>query len=299
MRTPTLAFCVTAVVAAGAVSASAERGDEAAALLNVLQAAGDRVLSYVARAQHLVCLEVVHLQPLTSSWSSNGLGRTVESELHLLWSPGDDGALTTEAQALRQVLRVNGREPRSDDRNNCTTPEQETREPQPLSMLLPSEREDYVFRMAGTSRLDGRGAVMVDFRERKKATVDTKMVEGRDDCISYNIEGGSEGRIWIDAATSEVLRVDQRLTGMIDVRLPKQATRLPGASMNWTIERMDTTIRFKTVTFKDPDETLMLPVTVSSLHITQGSGTPRLRTTTEYLNYKRFLTSGKILGQQD
>jgi hypothetical protein len=295
MRRPALALSAVAVVTAAA-TVTAERRDEAAALLNVLESAGERVLRYVARAQHLVCLEVVRLQPLSAGWSSNGLGRTVESELHLSWTPPDDGSVSTEAQALRQVLRVNGRPPREDDHQNCTTPEQETREPQPLALLLPGERDGYTFKMAGAATLDRRQAILVDYRLLQKPTVESKMVEGRDDCVSYNFEGGVQGRIWIDADTFDVLRIDQRLSGMIEIPLPKAASRLPDSPRSWTLERMDTSIRFKRVTFKDPDETLTLPAAISSLSITRGSGTPRLRTTTEYVNYQRFLTGGRIIG---
>ena len=297
MRTPTFALTAMAVATAAAVTVTAERRDEGAALLNVLEAVGERVLRYVARAQHLVCTEVVRLQPLTASWSMDGFGRTVESELHLSWTPPDDGSVTTEAQALRQVLRVNGHQPRVDDHNNCTTPEQETQEPQPLAMLLPSERDGYAFKMAGLTRLDRRAAILIDYRLLKEVAVESHMIEGRDDCVSYNVDGGVQGRIWIDAETFEVLRVDQRLTGMVEIPLPKAIMKLPNSPRSWTLERMDTSIKFKTVTFTNPDETLMLPASISSLHITRGSGTPRLRTTTEFVNYQRFLTGGRIVGQ--
>ena len=43
------------------------------------------------------------------------------------------------------------------------------------------------------------------------------MVEGRDDCVSFNVEGGMQGRIWIDAETHDVLRLDQRLSGLVEI----------------------------------------------------------------------------------
>ncbi len=63
------------------------------------------------------------------------------------------------------------------------------------------------------------------------------------------------------------------------------------------MEWWDTSIRFKAVTFTDPDEVILLPASMSSLQITRGAGTPRLRTTTEYVNYQRFLTAGRIVGE--
>jgi hypothetical protein len=63
------------------------------------------------------------------------------------------------------------------------------------------------------------------------------------------------------------------------------------------MERWDTTIRFKAVRSDDPEETLMLPVSSTSLRITRGAGMPRLRTVTEYSGYKRFLTGARVVPQ--
>jgi hypothetical protein len=56
-------------------------------------------------------------------------------------------------------------------------------------------------------------------------------------------------------------------------------------------------MRFKRVTFENPQETLVLPESLTSIRITRGSGMPRLRTQTQYKNYKRFLTNGRVVGE--
>lgn len=260
----------------------------------VLARAGERVQQFFARAQRLVCLEAVRLMPLSPTWGSDGPTRIVESELRVSWAPDADGMPVTEARVLRQLLRVNGRASRENDWNNCTEPEQQSEEPQPLSLLLPGARDAYEFRLAGRGRVDRRDAVMVDYRHLSRVSVDVDLVEGRDDCISYDFDGGVRGRIWIDAETYDVLRLDSRLIGMIDVPLPREAAR--SGPLYLTLERLDTTIRFKPVTFTDPDETLVLPASMTTMRVTRGSGVPRLRTSTEYTQYRRFLTSGRIVG---
>jgi hypothetical protein len=280
-----------------AVAVSANQEDPSARLAMVLQRAGERVERYFARAQSIVCLEVVRLQPLTAGWAGEGFGRTVESELRLSWKPAADGVPATEAQTIRQLLRVNGHKPRPDDDDNCTTPEQEDEEPQPLSLLLPSQRVDYQFKLAGQSRVDRRPVITVDYHLVKDVSVQTRMVEGRDDCVSFDLEGGLRGRIWIDAETYDVLRLDQGLIRMVEIPLPKAATRRPSSPTSWTMERWDTSIRFKRVSFTNPDEILILPASTSSLRITRGSGTPRLRTTTDYTKYQRFLTGTRVVGE--
>jgi hypothetical protein len=284
-----------AVAAVAAVSVHAESAADEGRLAAILQRAGERVERYFKRAQSILCLEVVHLQPLSSSWSVDGFGRTVESELRLSWQPGSDGTPSTEAQMMRQLLKVNGKPPRHDDWKNCTSPEQETQEPQTLSMLLPAQRGDYAFTLVGDTRIDRRSAYLIEYRLLKPMTVDSKMVEGRDDCISFKIEGGMRGRIWIDTETHDVLRLDERLGTLVDIPLPLKARRRSDRSF-WTMERWDTSTRFKSVTFSDPDETLVLPESRMTMQVTRGSGTPRLRTVTNYQNYQRFVTGARVVG---
>jgi hypothetical protein len=150
--------------------------------------------------------------------------------------------------------------------------------------------------MSGTGRVGRRAAVMVDYRLLTPVSVSVNMVEGRDDCVSFNLEGGTRGRIWIDAETYDVLRLRQGLSGMVEIPLPGVATRRFGSPTSWTLDRLDTVIEFKPVTFGDPDETLVLPSSLSSIRITRGSGTPRLRTTTTYKEYRRFLTGARVVG---
>ena len=263
----------------------------------ILRRAGQRVTEYFTRAQSIMCLEKVSLQRLNFGMSAEGPARFVESELRLSWEPTPENPIPTEAKTLRQVLRVNGGKPRKNDYNNCTTPEQNDTEEQPLSILLPAQRQKYTFSYDRREDVDGRDAIVIAFREIRKPAVDVSMVEDNEDCISFDIEGGMRGRIWIDVATQDVLRLDQSLSGLVEIPLPRKATR-GGGSSYWTMERWDSSIRFKRVTFQDPEETLVLPVSASTLQVTRGAGTPRLRTSTQYISYRRFITGGRIIPPQ-
>jgi hypothetical protein len=261
-----------------------------------LALAAARVEEFFTRAQSLVVTESVYHQPLSFGLSGDGPGRSIESELRLSWAPDADGDAATEAQTLRLVTKVNGRKPRANDPRNCTAPEQHDTETQVLSMLLPGQRDDYTWRLAGRGKIDGRTAILVDFHEKRSIEVtDVHVLETNDDCISYNIEGGMRGRVWVDAESHDVLRMDHHLGGQVDVELPRQLRNRAGVNPNWTVERIDTTYRFKRVRFDDPEETLVLPVSSTSLRITRGAGTPRLRINTEYKHYRRFLTGGRIV----
>ncbi len=61
------------------------------------------------------------------------------------------------------------------------------------------------------------------------------------------------------------------------------------------VDRLETSIRYKPVTFSSPNETMMLPETIRTLSIIHNSGVPRLRMSQTYDRYRRFLTSGRIV----
>jgi hypothetical protein len=295
-RSISTALALSALILALTAVLSAEQlpGPELAA---VLERAGERVTEFFARAQSIVCLEKVSLQRLSMSYGADGPARQVESELRLSWEPSPDNPTPTEARTLRQVLRVNGGAPRKKDFQNCTTPEQQDSEEQPLSILLPQQRGDYTFTARGRQVIDGRSAYEIEFREIRKVTVDVSLIEDNEDCISFDIAGGMRGKIWVDVETYDVLRLDRSLTGLVEIPLPRKVTRR-GGTLNWTMERWDSSTRFKRVTFQDPAETLVLPISSSTLQITRGAGTPRLRTNTQYLAYRRFMTGGRVIPPQ-
>jgi hypothetical protein len=288
------AGAIAALFVALAASLSAQQ-PSAIDLTGVLQRAGDKVSEFFARAQSIMCLEKVSVQKLSMSLGADGPARRVDSELRLAWEPSAENP-TPEARTLRQVLRVNGSPPRRKDHENCTTPEQQDSEEQPLSLLLPGERAKYAFTHSGRDLVDRRDAIVISYREIRKPTVDVSLVEDNEDCISFDIEGGMRGRIWIDAQTHDVLRIDRSLSGLIEIPLPRKVARRPGVNPYWTMERLDSSTRFRRVTFEGPQETLVLPIESSQLQIIRGAG--RLRTSTQYLSYRRFITGARVVPPQ-
>lgn len=294
-RSATLVATALLLLAARGGASSDPRED--AGLAATLARVGERVAAFFSRAQSLICIETVSIRPLDHGLTSQGFGRTVESELRLWWDASADGAPVPAAQTRRQVLTVNNRAPRKNDPGGCTVQEQLDTEMQPLSMLLPEQRRDYVFSLAGAGRVDGRAAMMIDFRQVAPASIDVRTID--ETCVGYDVTGGFRGRLWIDRETLDVLRLDQRLGGLVEVRLPRALVRQPGAVSHWTLERWDTSIRFGGVTFRDPDESLVLPRSSVTLQITRGSSAPRQRIEIKYANYKRFLTGGRVVGAED
>jgi hypothetical protein len=59
-----------------------------------------------------------------------------------------------------------------------------------------------------------------------------------------------------------------------------------------TFDRWTLSIRYKPVTFTDPEETILLPSEIDALTMTRTRGTRRRQT---YSNYRRFVTDGRVL----
>jgi len=162
---------------------------------------------------------------------------------------------------------------------------------EPLSVFLPTRRGQFAFSQAGAARTDGRAAFLLDYRDASGKKPD---IQWRDDCVSFDVPEKTRGRAWIDAETGDVLRLDERLVGQFDIPVPR-AKQQTGVSSSMTIERVDTSIRYRKVTFSDPDETLLLPSSIETLSIARNAGTPRLRMTQTFSDYKRFVTNSRIV----
>jgi hypothetical protein len=278
-------------VALGVVTVlSAQAPRNAIPVDELLDRVGERVVQWYARAQSIVSVERVAIQPVRSDLAPVDFPRRLEFELRVAWDPATavPGALP-EATVLRQLLSVNGRAPRERDEPECMDPKAVS--PEPLTMLLPEQRRQFVFTRAGTARVGGRAAVTLDY---KGVSPGPPEIVWTDECVSVSLPGRAYGRIWIDADTYDVLRLDEHLSGQFDFPVPREHMRR-GASRRMTIERADSSIEFKPVRFSDPDETLLLPVAVDSLQIVRGNSTQRTRITRRFSEHRRFLTEGRIL----
>ena len=252
----------------------------------------DRVSGYVeqyyTRAQSLVTDEAVIVQRIKRDFSFDGFARRLVYELRVEWDPSVDGD-ESPATVTRQLISVNGRAPKPGDKPECMDPRSVS--PEPLAFLLPARRHKYSFAGAGVGRVDGRDALMVDYRPLDPGAPN---VEWTDDCVSVDVPGRWRGRLWADPASAAIVRLDEQLTGMVDLPIPRKHQRINGA-LFMTLERADMSIRYRAVTFSDPDETLMLPSEITSSSMWRNGGSAGSRVTQTFSNYRRFVTGGRIL----
>ena len=275
------------------VSAAPQEPADVEALLTRV---AERVVDYYHRAQSVVCLERSIVQPVRPNWTLDGFARTVESELRVESEP-TDGDLLPRAQVVRNVRRINGRAPREQDktdRSACTDPNPLS--PEPLSFLLASQRRDYRFTSVRAGRERGRAAFIIEFMSanRKSRPVLIADERGHDDCFDWTGPLAGRGRVWVDAETHDVLRVDRRIDGPVDVQVPLKLQRRYELPAWIVIERDDLMIRYKPAAFSSPDEVLLLPDSVESLTIVRSALQSTRRTET-FSEYRRFLTTGRLV----
>jgi hypothetical protein len=280
------------------------RGTPAAApqpapdLATLLAAVGERVANYYRRAQSVMCTETSTVQPIDRNWAMEGFARTVESELHVELDAADGDALP-EARIVRDIRRVNGRPPRESDRKSrsgCTDPNPLS--PEPLAFLLPPQRDAYRFTSVRSGRERNRPALIIDFTSADR-TSRPELIEderGREDCFDWKGPVPARGRIWVDAQTYEVLRIDRGLTGPTDVRVPWRLQQRYRFDPFVVLDRDEVTIRFRPVTFTEPDEVLLLPEAIESITVVR-SGLQSTRRTETFTGYRRFLTAGRVKGR--
>jgi hypothetical protein len=261
----------------------------------LLERIADRIARYYHRAQSLVCVETATVQPVNRDWSWDGMARTVESELRVE-SETADGVPLPEARLIREVRRVNGRDPRErdkKDRAGCTDPDPFS--PEPLAFLLPAHREEYRFTSVREARERDRAALVIEFQSMDHAGR-PELIEdprGHDDCFDWKGAIATHGRVWVDAITYEVLRVDRYDQSPMDIRVAWPLQRKYGLPSYVTLDRNDLSIRFKEIAFKDPDEIVLLPESIDSLTMIRN-GLQSTRRTATYRDYHRFLTASRF-----
>ena len=286
-RLTVLALALAAAVAAPMrVEPAGPSADE---LGDALGHIGERVQEYYAHAQSIIALETVRIQRQASDLSIDGHIRRLVYELRVEWTPPSDDGRPAEANVVRQLISVDGRPPRKSDEDGCMDPEPVS--PEPMIMLLPQKRAEYLFALAGRSRTDGRAALMVDYKSRVRGAADIKW---KDHCVSVSLPGWSRGRVWVDDSTHDVLRLDEQLVGMFEFPIPRDKSFL-GGPLSLIVERSDSSIRYQAITFKEPDETLMLPRSVETTTVWRNTPVPRVRITQAFSNYRRFVGDSRIV----
>jgi hypothetical protein len=287
-----LGAIASAAVCACWVSAAPQAPSDIEALIAHV---GERVADYYRRAQSLICLEKSVVQPIRTNGSLDGFARTVESDLRVEFE-ATDGDTLPEATVIRDSHRINGRAPRErdkKDRSGCTDPNPLS--PEPLAFLLAAHRGDYRFTSLRAGKEKDRRVLIVDYKSTNRKS-QVELVEderGHDDCFEWKGPLATNGRLWVDEQTHEVVRVERRLTGPVDIRVSWKLQRRYNLPAWITLERDDQTLHYKPVSFADPDEVLLLPESIESMTVVRTS-LQSTRRVERFSSYRRFLTASRV-----
>jgi hypothetical protein len=281
---------VAALATASAVTVAGQRAKEPPIdLAGLLARVGERVEAYYQRAQSIVCLETIAYEILAENLSV-GLPRSrrVTYELRTSWEKSVDGDVP-EGYALRTLKTVNGKPPKDDknDDSKCLDPKPTAVDT--LSFLLPHNQRELAFTYKGIGKAGGQSAVMIDYAPLSK---DKPKYTWHDSCFGVEAPTRTRGRVWIDRFDGNVLRVDETVMGPLDVDVPKEEQRKSGVA-TIVLDRWDFSIRYKAITFVDPNEVVLLPEQIEQSSTVRGQ--PRQRTTHTYKSYQRFVTGGRLV----
>src|SRR4051812_12730377 len=236
-----LALCACSVLAASQAS------QDVTACMRLV---GERVAEYHRRLQSVMCVERSTVQPIQSNLSPDGFSRTVESDLRVEFDA--DGDAPPTATVVREVRRINGRAPRErdkTDRTGCTDPNPLS--PEPLAFLLPEHRDEYRFTALHDVTERNRAAFAIDFSSVKSKGHPELIADeyGHDDCFDWKGPVAITGRVWVDAGTLDVLRLERRVASPTDVRVSLPLQRRYQFTPWLTLDRDDLTLHYKEVTF--------------------------------------------------
>jgi hypothetical protein len=193
-------------------------------------------------------------------------------------------------------LRINGRAPRDKDkkaRSACLDPNPLT--PEPLAFLLPSRREGYRFSAGGSGKGKNGSALLIEYERR--SSKNPELVDdpyGRENCFEISAPLSVKGRVLIDKDSYDVLRIEEHLAGLGELRTSRAQQRAHNFSPSIVVDRIDVTTRYKIVSFKDPEETFILPESIETLEMFRGELQSH-RTVQEFSNYRRFVTGGRLV----
>ena len=90
------------------------------------------------------------------------------------------------------------------------------------------------------------------------------------------------------------MRVEEHLVGPVDFRVSERIRRRHNIDAFMVIDRMDRTIKFKKIAFRDPDEVMLLPESIDQLSLWRG-GMQSTRRSHTFSDYRRFVTGARLV----
>jgi len=287
-----LALLLGASGAARAQEAAAPTpGDEK--LARILDRAGESVAKYQAGLFSITFTETLMDEELrkdmTPKRSKEFVFETVVLREEL--SANEDDFYP---KSLRRLKTVDGKPAKSDRRvpfygYNV----------QSLGLLLPKHRKLFEFTLEGEEAVGGRAAyrmrVLQPGQPPPKAEWRRRFMGTE---MSFRALAPVYSLIWVDTENFDVLRYEQHLVAPFEFDSPR-AFGAFGPSRHIRYNQQDYAVTFRRQTFKDPEQTLLVPDSAEWLYVMEGAQHPRLRATIRFTNYQRFRSDVKVIEETE
>jgi hypothetical protein len=170
-----------------------------------------------------------------------------------------------------------------------------------LVFLLPQYRREFQFALEGEEQFEGRRAYRIRILrpgEGPPRVEWNKRLVG----FSFYVLAPSLNFLWVDAETYDVLRYESHLAEPFEFEGPRPISLgfgRVGASRRFKYKVNDYAVSFRRERFKDPEQTLLVPVAAEWTHVIEGASKPRTRATIRFSNYQRFRSGVKIIEEPD
>jgi hypothetical protein len=170
---------------------------------------------------------------------------------------------------------------------------------QSLALLLPQYRKFHEFTLEGEERVGGRAAYRVRALRpgQPPASVDWDRgpmgvgMRFRPSAPVYIL-------LWVDAENFDVLRFETHLVAPFEFDSPRLFGAFgPSRHLRWM--KQDYAVTFRRQTFKDPEQTLLVPDAAEWLTVIEGARHARLRAAIRFSDYQRFRSDVKIIEEPD
>jgi hypothetical protein len=279
--------------------------DESGALLERVRG---RVREYHARLFSVSFTEVVTQQALDSKMSPKGGPREYVFESVVARRARPGAGEETLPVVTRKLTRRDGKivgekeragweEARRRERRKCGDREPADLYGDPLLFLLPENSAGHTFTREADADFEGRRVAVLAAEPPPAAEPVRLTFEGN--CFRLSRGLRRRARVLVDPATYDVLQVRWELAETFAAETGNRVVRKGiffrfAPSRELSYERSDTTISFRPVRFRDPEQTLWLPVSSEHLRLTRGARDAGFRTAQTYSNYRRFLTSVEV-----
>jgi hypothetical protein len=287
-----LALVLGACVAARAQEEEAPTQTPAPAdekLARILERAGESVAKYQAGLFHITFTETLRDEELgkdmTPKKSKEFVFETVVLREELSASEDD-----FYPKSVRRLKTVDGKPAKGDRRTPWYG-----YNVQSLGLLLPKYRSLYEFTLEAEEKTGGRAAYRIRALRPGQPPPKAEWRRGMMGVgMGFRVLAPVYMLVWVDAENFDVLRLEQHLVAPFEFDSPRAFGAFgPSRHLRWT--NQDYAVTFRRQTFKDPEQTLLVPDAAEWLTVIEGAQHPRLRTTIRFTNYQRFRSDVKVL----